>query len=248
MILAHPYEKFLRKLFSGGLKAQSFLLAGSGASRGRAEELLVKFLICKTRDFCKRCENCALEINPDLHVYAGALLKMEDAKEIERKAHQSAWRDSKIFLIKTDFIGWEAQAAFLKTIEEPNPGTYFIISISSEHALSLPLASRLTTFHLGTSKPDSDSAARKKLLSGRTGQELLNAAVFAKDRTRLEEALQAFEFWAEEKIRQAPAPQLKNLAGFLEDIFEIKTRFYARTYFNQMLLEHLIISRLYLDL
>ncbi|MDP3785012.1 MAG: hypothetical protein Q8R12_02960 [bacterium] len=247
MILAHPYEKFLRKLFSGGLKAQSFLLAGSGAGRERAEELLVKFLTCKTRDFCKRCESCALELNPDLYVYEGALLKLEEAKEIERKAHQSAWRDSKIFLIKTDFIGWEAQAAFLKTIEEPNPDTYFIISISSENALSLPLASRLTAFHLAPSKPDLDSATRKKFISGGAGQELLNAAVFAKDRTRLEEALEAFEFWAEEKIRQAPASQLKTLAVFLEDLFEIKSRFYAKTYFNRMLLEHLIISRLYLD-
>ncbi len=248
MILAKPYEKFLRKLFSGGLKAQSFLLAGEGENRERAEEILIKFLVCETKNFCKRCEACALEINPDLHIYGGALLKMEEAKEIESQAHRSAWQGSKIFLIKTDFIGREAQAALLKTIEEPHLNTYFIISASSENALLTPLLSRLTPFYLEVPKTDPDLEAHKKLISGGITQKLANAAVFAKDRSKLESAFRTFEFWAEEKIRKSSASELKNLAGFLEDIFEMKTRFYAKTYFNRMLLEHLIISRLYLDL
>ncbi len=247
MISIKPNEKLLRRLFSNGFSAQSFLLAGGKAERDRVEEILIKFLTCETKNFCRDCAGCKLGANPDLHVYESALLKMEEAKEIEREAHKTSWRGAKIFVIRSDGIGTQAQAALLKTIEEPKPGTYFIISISSEGALSPPLVSRLTVFQLSGAKDGFNSAISKKLITGLAAKELLNAAIFAKDRVKTEEALMTLELWTEEKIRRADGKEFKSLADFLDDLLEIKTRFYAKTYSSRMLLEHLMISRLYLD-
>ena len=127
-----------------------------------------------------------------------------------------------IFLLKNNFIAPEAEATLLKTLEEPYPDTYFIISLASEAALSPPLLSRLTVFK--TSPPELEK--NKKAWKPGLGE----AASLAKDRREA-----------------APREKFRLLRNFLEDLLQTKKLFLEKTYSSRMLLEHLIISKFYLE-
>ncbi len=247
MILGEPKEKFLRSIFIAGLKAQAFRLVGDEEVRQELVGLLIKFLQCQDKTFCKHCAGCQQETNLDTYTYSNSLLKIEEAQEIRNHSSLSSWEGVKIFILRNDFIGPEAQGVLLKTLEEPRSGTYFIISIASETGLRTPLLSRLTVFQARPIRGEADLKTAKKIISGGIQKELAAALYFSKDRSEAEDFFQTLELWLENKFRVAPELELKRLAPFLEDLLKIKSRFYAKTYFNRMLLEHLIISKAYLE-
>lgn len=210
-----------------GKKHHAFLLTGSGPARARREESLIKSL------------------NPaggEIRRFEGAALKIEQARELRRAALQKAWEgNSKIFLLKTAAILPEAQAALLKIVEEPPDDTYFIFSLPSENSLLPTLRSRLFPLRLGAGKGPKETSPPG------IQKALLQSAVFSKNREQTEEFLRGREFWLGEKLRHTPKQDFKRVLEILEDFFEIKKRFYQKTYYNKMLLEHLALSRAYLE-
>ncbi|HBT81252.1 hypothetical protein A2757_00775 [Candidatus Giovannonibacteria bacterium RIFCSPHIGHO2_01_FULL_48_47] len=223
MILGKNPEKFLKKFFSAA-SAQAFLLVGGDEG---LENLLIRFL------------SRGAQTEFDLRVYGGDSLKIDEAREIHRAAGQSALAGAKIFLLKNNFIAPEAEATLLKTLEEPYPDTYFIISLASEAALSPPLLSRLTVFK--TSPPELEK--NKKAWKPGLGE----AASLAKDRRETEDFFRRLEWWLEEKLQAAPREKFRLLRNFLEDLLQTKKLFLEKTYSSRMLLEHLIISKFYLE-
>lgn len=235
MILGKDPDKFFKNFFSAA-RAQAFLLAGGDKE---LEELLVRYLNCESRSFCKRCPACESGPSLDVKRYEGELLKIEEAREILRMSNQSSLSGPKIFLIKTDFIAPEAQGTLLKTIEEPHPDTYFIISLPSEAFLSAPLLSRLTTLRSGLTKISKDKKELKFTLEA--------VSLLAKDRPEAERTFRRLEWWVRDKIESSSPENLPRLGEFLEDLFEAKRRFFEKTYPPRMLLEHLILSKYYLE-
>lgn len=67
--------------------------------------------------------------NPDFYIYQKDNLTVEDVRGIGEKAKLKAIgkSDKKIFLIKINSIGIDAQNAFLKVLEEPTSNTHFFI-------------------------------------------------------------------------------------------------------------------------
>jgi len=133
----------------------------------------------------------------------------------------------------------DAQTTLLKTIEEPHPETYFVISLASDASLSLPLLSRLTVFK--KSKQDEKAEISKFKLN------LEDIGALAQNRDEAEEVFRKIEAWMEPKIRTLNTDSAMLFSGFVEDYFQIKKRFFERTYSPKMLLEHLALSKHYIE-
>jgi len=235
MIIDGDINQFFRNFFRDG-RAQAFLLVGDG---GETENLLMRYLACYDKSFCKKCEACQSESFLGARVYEGESLKIEDAREIQFAANQTALYGSKIFRIKSGYLAPDAQTTLLKTIEEPHPETYFVISLASDASLSLPLLSRLTVFK--KSKQDEKAEISKFKLN------LEDIGALAQNRDEAEEVFRKIEAWMEPKIRTLNTDSAMLFSGFVEDYFQIKKRFFERTYSPKMLLEHLALSKHYIE-
>ena len=71
--------------------------------------------------------------------------------------------------------------------------------------------------------------------------------LLAKDRSEAERTFRRLEWWVRDKIESSSPENLPRLCEFLEDFFEAKRRFFEKTYPPRMLLEHLILSKYYLE-
>lgn len=235
MIIARDIDKFFKNFFRSA-KTQAFLLVGDNSE---TENLLIRYLACEDKNFCKKCESCQSESFLYAPVYGGESLKIEDAREIQFAANQTALYGPKIFRIKSAYIAPDAQTTLLKTIEEPHPGTYFIISLASEASLSLPLLSRLTVFK--RNRHDENTEISKLKLN------LEDIGALSQNREEAEEVFRKIEAWMEQKISAVNPKSSTSFSGFLEDYFEIKKRFFEKTYPPKMLLEHLALSTYYFE-
>jgi DNA polymerase III delta prime subunit len=242
-----PKENFLRKLFLRELRSQAFIITGDEDERVKGIDLLTKFLTCEKKEICKKCKYCLVKTSPDLYVYEDTSLAMDDAKEIRSRASQSGFNGTKIFVLKNRFFPLESQTALLKTIEEPTTDTFFIISTASKEGLLPAFLSRVTALNTAWSKTENNSASFKKINAGGIKKQLEAVSILSKEREKAETFLNAMEFWAESKLKEATENNAKIFITFLEDLLQTKKRFYMKTYYNRMLLEHMLISKTYLD-
>lgn len=137
---------FLQKSVDNNRLSHAYLFYGS-AHLGKttiAEDFLFKIL-CEKKNRCKRCIHCQQlkkNIHPDLYF----IKKEEDKKNIsieqirilqERLIKRSFYESYKIILInQADTLSLEAANCLLKSLEEPNPKTIFILI--AENVKSLP--------------------------------------------------------------------------------------------------------------
>jgi hypothetical protein len=224
MIVGKDIKGFLKKFFKKS-SAQSFFISDASETQD-LENLLIEHLTQDNISFL------------DLHKFEEPNLKIEDAREIHWRASQSSHSGVKIFLIKSRSIAQEAQATLLKTIEEPHSGSYFIFSSIPELQLTRPLLSRLTVF--------------KRLIRDREKIPTLKVSLqdvikYSESRESAENFLNKLEAWADEKVKKSAVEPSRELTSFIEDLYEARARFYEKTYPPKMLLEHLVISKFYLE-
>src|SRR3989344_4507097 len=234
MIIGKDVGGFLKNFFSNGA-SQAFLLEGE---TDELEDLLMRYLLCETKSFCKKCYSCESESLLDVRRYEDDTLKIEDAREVQWNAGQTRLMRANVFIIKNKHIAPDAQATLLKTLEEPHPGTYFILSSVPQAALSRPLLSRLTIFKRLAEEAEKVSGFKFSLA---------DVQGLKQERGEAEEILNKLEVWAEDKIRNTPPERLEPYAVFVEDLYEARRRFFEKTYPPKMLLEHLAISKYYID-
>lgn len=92
-------------------------------------------------------------ISTDLYWSRNRLLGVEEAREIRSRATRRASDGvGKFFVLAPENITTEAQNALLKTLEEPNPTTYFLIIIPEEKNLLPTLLSRLDRVSSGAKR------------------------------------------------------------------------------------------------
>ncbi|MBI2610298.1 hypothetical protein HYW53_04005 [Candidatus Giovannonibacteria bacterium] len=245
MIIQGEAFSFFEKIFKNKLPSNAFLILGDGRETEKTAELLIKFLNCKNKIYCKKCSACLTATPFGLKIYEASALKIEDARDIYSRSRLTSWAGTKIFLIKASSLAFDVQSTLLKTLEEPGSNSYFIFLSPSDGGFSLPLLSRLTTLKIALPKaPDEDF---NKYIESKNASKMLETALtYSKDRAKTEKALEAFEFWAEEKIKSL-ALDLKRMLIFTNDLLMIKKRFYDKTYSNRQLLEHVILSKTYLE-
>ncbi len=104
-------------------------------------------LLCKTHTACGVCDNCVrikLGKHPDLIQYDKPALLVADANEIVDRSYDTpVFSEYKIFLIhNADNLNEQAQNKLLKTLEEPNKSSIFLLTTSAEYKMLPTILSR----------------------------------------------------------------------------------------------------------
>jgi DNA polymerase III subunit delta' len=106
-------------------------------------------VLCEVGDGCGQCRNCRLVAagaHPDVRLVqrAGAAISAEQADEVVRLASLSPVESDRQILILDEFhlVRPEAAAKLLKTIEEPNPSTIFVVLADQVTSDLVTIASR----------------------------------------------------------------------------------------------------------
>ncbi len=126
----------------------AYLLHGPpGSGKRAAARGLAAALLCPNGG-CGRCNTCRrvlAGIHPDLIVVerTGAAVDVEEARSIVTKAQRRPMESSRQVLVVTDLhLADRAVPALLKTVEEPPPGTVFVLLADDLPPALVTIASR----------------------------------------------------------------------------------------------------------
>ena len=150
---ARAREALLRAIRSGHV-AHAYLFAGTtGIGKERAAWSLAAALNCDRPEAdgdacggCGPCEKIAARIHPDVTLVEpdGASIKVEQVREVERavqfRPHEGRARVT-IFRA-AERLYPNAANALLKTLEEPGPGSHFVLLVESVRAMLPTILSR----------------------------------------------------------------------------------------------------------
>ncbi len=160
------------RAFAGELLASEHEAAGDPTAAARARELARR------------------EQHPDLVVVerVGAAISAEQADDIVRRASRSATEGAAKVLLLDEFhlVALSAAARLLKTIEEPEPGTFFVILADELSPELVTIASRCVQVSFGSI--GTDVLAARLVAEGVAPERAAEAAGFAGgdlDRARL---------------------------------------------------------------
>jgi DNA polymerase-3 subunit delta' len=148
-ILSHDREiSILKRAVDGDRVAHAYLFAGiEGIGKKMAARELGRALNCEHRkedgDSCGACQSCLtfdhpgnlnyIEIAPEK-----GYLKIDPIRELQRAAIYKTDTETRLIVVDgADTMQKAAANAFLKTLEEPTPGTVIVL-LSSRPSLLLP--------------------------------------------------------------------------------------------------------------
>lgn len=132
--------------------ALTLLFAGPpGVGKKTAALALAQILLCETKTGCGRCGSCLragklaheslLKIEPD-----GPQIKIDQAREVLEFLRLRGWGGSRVVIVdEAQSLNVQAANSLLKSLEEPPPGTVFILIAPSPSALLPTLRSRSRT-------------------------------------------------------------------------------------------------------
>ncbi len=158
----------IRQAYENDHLAHALLFQGpAGSGQTEVAKETAKLLFCEKKEggeSCDVCSNCRLVdqgAHPDLYVLRpeeGAnVIKVEEVRFlISRSSFKPFQAIAKVFLIeRAECLNDVAQNALLKTLEEPQGRTYFILTTAHSDRLLITVRSRLQTFHFA---PAADTA------------------------------------------------------------------------------------------
>ena len=148
--IGHNKQKeFFQRAIQKDRISHSYIFSGiSGIGKKLFAINTAKALLCEENSFftnctCKSCTQIDNNIHPDLHIYDGKDLKIENIRGISEYADMTAFSGKwKIFILdEAELLSASAQTAagnaLLKTLEEPASSCLFLL-ITSKYELILP--------------------------------------------------------------------------------------------------------------
>ncbi len=154
-VAGHNKQKeFFKKIIDGGRLSHSYILSGiSGIGKGLFARELARSILCERGSYftdcsCSSCLQVKNGTHPDLYIYEGSQLNVENIRAISEAACMtgllSKW---KIFILLdgqrlSNSSQIVAGNAFLKTLEEPGENSLFLIVTSKYHMIMPTIRSR----------------------------------------------------------------------------------------------------------
>jgi DNA polymerase-3 subunit delta' len=154
-----PSARALERQVASGASPHAWLLLGpAGAGKGAAAEAIAAALNCPVEPGrgCGKCSSCrrvARRAHPDVHHHApeGPLIPVDVVRDqIAPEAARSPFEGAfKVFILEAaERMNDAAQNALLKTIEEPQPDTVFVLVSDNEEELLETVRSRCRVVRL----------------------------------------------------------------------------------------------------
>ena len=135
------------------------LLGPPGAGKRDTAVAFAAALLCPDGG-CGTCETCRRVVggvHPDVVVLerTGASITVGEAREVVRlSARTPSEADRKILILTELHLVGPAAPALLKTLEEPSPGTVFVLTAETVSPDMVTIASRCVRVDLGARPPD----------------------------------------------------------------------------------------------
>lgn len=161
-IVGHSAQrKFFKKLFEKNIFPSTLLLAGpGGVGKGMVAEEIARALFCDKTEWsgCGTCHSCTLfqaQTIPDFYTIDFAA---EDSGSVEHvrellyslQLKSFSGKNRVVIFSNAHLMSTQVTNALLKSLEEPRPNTYFILTTSSKARLLPTLLSRCQTSHFDT--------------------------------------------------------------------------------------------------
>ncbi len=168
-------ENILERMFDSG-KVPHAMMVVSGQAIAAANEIAAA-IVCQENTFpacgtCMHCRKSGKQIHPDIISITGkASIQVDQIREMRLDAHVLPNDgDRKVYIIhEAQTMTESAQNAFLKILEQPPTGVYFILAVSDRRGIIDTIRSRVVEFTL---KED-----RKQISVGELSQQLLKACL-----------------------------------------------------------------------
>jgi DNA polymerase III subunit delta' len=147
--------RVLRRATEGGRVAQAYLFSGPpGVGKATTAVALAAALNCETQPgvgcgTCLSCDKLARGLHPDLVVLEPVgkqikSIKIDQVRALEEKLtyrpHEGSHR--LVLIDGAELLNANAANALLKSVEEPRPGTVFVLATSAAHRVVPTLISR----------------------------------------------------------------------------------------------------------
>jgi DNA polymerase-3 subunit delta' len=171
--------ELLRRALASGRVAHAYAFVGPpGAGRATTALAFAGALLCDRGGCggCRACQLVAARQHPDLHVFVptpppgnarGArAIRISDIRELERRiALRPAMAARRVCLLdEAERMTGEAPEAFLKTLEEPSPGTVLILVLPGVRAVPATVLSRCHVVRFQARGDSGAAAARAEAL------------------------------------------------------------------------------------
>ena len=153
-VVGHARQvELLRRAIGNGSLHHALLITGiPGVGKKTLARALAHSLLCEhpaTGDACGQCPACRkLErsVHPDVYelLPEGKFIKIEQIREIKRKLmFHPVLGEHRVFLVfEAQHMNRDAANALLKSLEEPPPGNYLILTSPDDRALLPTIVSR----------------------------------------------------------------------------------------------------------
>jgi hypothetical protein len=203
---------------------------------GEREALVPMILSAVARHF-----GMIVQGNPDVTVAHYESFGVDEARGLKEAETRAAFGGTrKIFIVSAESFTREAQNALLKTLEEPNEGTYFFFIIPQIGAIIATLKSRAALVSRRESKtPDDAVSLAEKFLDASIENRFAMAKKLAdgKDREVVRRVLDHLE-----RILYTRLAGQKNTGDIFRHLYQTKTYLIDRGSSPKMLLENLAIA------
>ena len=142
-------QDFFKRVITSGRLSHSYILSGiSGIAKRMFACELARSLFCKNGSYftectCSSCTQVKAGTYPDLYIYGGSELKVENIRQISESAGMTGLASKwKVFILdEAEKLSNSAQIvagnAFLKTLEEPGDDCLFLL-ITSKYEMIMP--------------------------------------------------------------------------------------------------------------
>ncbi|MBD3330594.1 hypothetical protein GF354_03635 [Candidatus Peregrinibacteria bacterium] len=179
----------LEKDIETGNLAHSYLMAGpNSVGKYTVAKKLAGILQCEN-NFCHKCPTC-IQIRKGSHIDTMEFkddkksIGIADVKSIIERLHMTPQAPYKVLLIQSvERMTIEAANSFLKTLEEPPPGTIILLTTNNLRDVLTTIVSRVRTITFGVMSVNYLSAKIRELYPDSDDDQIRKACLFSLGKT-----------------------------------------------------------------